>query len=136
MQLKIKRSQREGGMISKIAIFCIDARVQFSPQEKQSITRYKLRSEVIYDSEAFKRMAARSEENRGRGSGYTGDIVANLGIAASNAFLGAKSLAFSAMAAMTLRITIGSLERGQRVECKDLNELERFSIILDHIRMN
>lgn len=123
MQLKIKRSQREGGMISKIAIFCIDARVQFSPQEKQSITRYGLQNQIIYDSEAAKQMMARSESSRGRGIEYSGDIGGILGSAASNALSGAKSLAFAALAKMKLSITIGSLERGQHVECKSLDEL-------------
>lgn len=123
MQLKIKRSQREGGMISKIAIFCIDARVQFSAQEKHSITRYRLQNQIIYDSEAAKQMMARSENSRGRGIEYSGDIVSTLGSAASNALSGAKSLAFAALAKMKLSITIGSLERGQHVECKSLDEL-------------
>ena len=123
MLLKITRSQHLGGIISKNTVFCIDARVQFTPQENQNITRYKLRSEVIYDSEAFKRMAARSDQSRGRGMEYSDDIGSMASSAMSNAFSGAKSLAFAALAAMKLRITIGSLERGQRVECKDLNEL-------------
>jgi hypothetical protein len=123
MQLKIKRSQREGGMISTVAIFCIDARVQFSAQEKQSITRYRLQNQIIYDSEAAKQMMARSENSRGRGIEYSGDIVSTLGSAASNALSGAKSLAFAALAKMKLSITIGSLERGQHVECKSLDEL-------------
>jgi hypothetical protein len=123
MQLKIKRSQREGGMLAKVAIFCIDARVQFSPQEKQSITRYGLQNQIIYDSEAAKQMMARSENIRGRGIEYSGEIVSMLGSAASNAFSGAKSLAFAALAKMKLSITIGSLEQGQHVECKSLDEL-------------
>jgi hypothetical protein len=123
MQLKITRSQRETGMMSKTAIFCIDARVQFTPQEKHSVTRYKLQNQIIYDSEATKAMLARSDASRGRGIEYSGEIGGILGSVASSAFSGAKSLAFAALAATKLSITIGSLERGQHVECKNLDEL-------------
>ena len=46
MQLKIKRSQREGGIVSKNMIFCIDAIVHFTPEEAASVKRYKLEGEV------------------------------------------------------------------------------------------
>lgn len=107
MQLKIKRSQREGGVLAKTAIFIIDARVQFTAQERANITRYKLGNQVIYNSEASKRALDKGDAHLSRGS-----IGGNL-----------KSLAYSALAAMNLNITIASLEGGQHVECKSLDEL-------------
>jgi hypothetical protein len=100
MQLKIKRSQREGGVMSKTAIFCLDARAEFTQQELQSITRYKLHGQVIYNSEA-----SRKNLENARSEG------------------GIKGLASIAMAAMKLNITVGSLSQGQHIECKSLDEL-------------
>jgi hypothetical protein len=106
MQLKIKRSQRDGGVISKTAIFCLDARVEFTGEEKRHISRYKLGREVIYSSEAAKRHAEKGDANLGSGT------VGNL-----------KALGSFVMARLNLNISIDSLERGQHVECKSLEEL-------------
>lgn len=107
MQLKLKRSQREGGLVSKNAIFCLDARVDFTPEERQSIARYKLANQTIYNSEASQRALEKS--SAAYASGTTGGYL--------------KSIAHMAVAAMRLNITISSLERGQHVECKSLDEL-------------
>ena len=106
MQLKIKRSQRDGGVISKTAIFCLDARVEFTSEEKRHIARYKLGREIIYSSEASKRHAEKGDANLGSGT------VGNL-----------KALGSFVMARLNLNISIDSLERGQHVECKSLEEL-------------
>ena len=106
MQLKIRRSQRDGGVISKTAIFCLDARVEFTGEEKRHITRYKLGKEVIYNSEAAKRHLEKGDANLGSGA------VGNL-----------KALGSFVMARLNLNISIDSLERGQHVECKSLEEL-------------
>lgn len=106
MQLKIKRSQRDGGVISKTAIFCLDARVEFTGEEKRYITRYKLGREVIYNSEAQLRLLERSHAQQ------DGSIRGNL-----------KSLATAAFAFTKLHVTINSLEQGQHIECKSLEEL-------------
>ncbi len=107
MQLKIKRSQREGGVMSKTAIFCIDARVVFTPEEKQRLVKYKLFTQVIYNSEAAKHSLALSEAAMNSGT-FSGAL---------------KGFAHATMAAMKLNISIDSLERGQHVECKSLDEL-------------
>jgi len=107
MQLKLQRSQREGGVISKSVIFCIDARVEFTPAEQASITRYKLQKQVIYNSEASKKHLD-SAAGFQSGSSLGGNL---------------RSLASVAMAAMNLNISIESLQRGQHVECKSLDEL-------------
>jgi hypothetical protein len=107
MQLKIKRSQRDGGIVSKTAIFCLDARVGFTPQEQASLTRYKLANQVIYNSEASKRLLDRGDA--AFASGTTGGYL--------------KSMGLSLMAATKLNITVSSLQRGQHIECKSLDEL-------------
>lgn len=106
MQLKIKRSQRDGGVIAKTAIFCLDARVEFTAEERRHISRYKLGKEIIYSSEAAKRHVEKGDANLGSGT------VGNL-----------KALGSFVMARLNLNTSIDSLERGQHVECKSLEEL-------------
>jgi len=106
MQLKIKRSQRDGGLIGNTAIFCLDARVEFTPAEQQSIIRYKLQGQVIYNSEASKKHLDQGDRHRD-------------GSAAG----GLKSIAHYVAAALNLNITIAGLQRGQHIECKSLDEL-------------
>ena len=106
MQLKLRRSQRDGGVISRNVIFCLDARVEFTTEEQRHITRYKLHNEVIYNCEASARYLARADAQR------DGSIKGNL-----------KSIASVAMAAMRLNISIASLQKGQHVACKSLDEL-------------
>jgi hypothetical protein len=107
MQLKLQRSQREGGVMSKSIIFCLDARVEFSPAEQASITRYKLHKQVIYNSEAAQKHLA----NAGM-SMATGSMIGSL-----------KGMASVAFAALNLNVSIESLQRGQHVECKSMDEL-------------
>ena len=107
MQLKLKRSQREGGVISTNVIFCLDARVALTPEESENIRRYKLHNQVIYNSEASRRLLDRGEVARTDGS-TRGAL---------------KSLAYTALAAMRLNISVNSLTHGQHIECKSLDEL-------------
>jgi hypothetical protein len=106
MQLKLSRSQRQGGILSKSAIFCLDARAQLTAREVTEVSRYKLGSQVIYNSEAAKRQLTKSEAVAD--GSFTGSL---------------KQMGYAALAAMNLNITIDSLQRGQHIECKDLNEL-------------
>ncbi|MFI4973124.1 MAG: hypothetical protein ACHP84_01145 [Caulobacterales bacterium] len=106
MQLKLRRSQREGGVMSRTAIFCLDARIEVTREEQQAITRYKLAGQVIYNSETSKKHLERSAKQN------DGSMVGGL-----------KGLASAALAAMNLNISVASLQRGQHVECKSLDEL-------------
>lgn len=106
MQLKLRRSQREAGMLSTNVIFCLDARVDFTREEQQSITRYKLANQVIYNSEASRRLLEKSVAQQ------DGSLKGNL-----------KAVASAALAALKLNISIASLQRGQHIECKSLDEL-------------
>jgi hypothetical protein len=106
MQLKLKRYQREGGVISKTAIFCLDARVELTAEEQADIRRYKLNNQILYNSEASQQALAASER-------------------ASDGSLGGnfKGLALAALAHMKLNISVDSLQCGQHIECKTLDEL-------------
>jgi len=106
MQLKIKRSQREAGVLSKNVVFCLDARVEFTAEEQASLARHKLWNECIYNSEASKRHYEKSMAQ------LDGSFVGGL-----------KSFASAAMANLSLNITIGKLASGQHVECRSMDEL-------------
>lgn len=103
MQLKIQRSQRNAAITGKV-IFCVDARIFLTAEEQANVSRYRLGSQVIYNSQASRKHLERADVAGREGSYW-------------------KSLASVAMAAMNLNITIDSLQRGQHIECKDLDEL-------------
>jgi hypothetical protein len=105
MQLTIKRSQKRAAL-SGSAIFCLDARVLFTRPELDSVTRYKLHSECVYNSEASKRHLAALD-------------------AGNNATMGGavKGLMHAVAANMHLNVTVNSLQNGQHIECKSLEEL-------------
>lgn len=107
MQLKLTRSQRESGIVSKAIVFCLDARVQLTAEEQANVSRYRLGSQVIYNSEASKRHLDKAQVAQSTSS--AGGI--------------AKSFLSLAMAALNLNITINGLQRGQHIECKSLDEL-------------
>jgi hypothetical protein len=103
MQLKIQRSQRAAAISGKV-IFCLDARVYLTPDEQSNVNKYGLRGQVIYNSEASKKQLDAAAQAHAQGSYF-------------------KSLARIALVAMNLNISINSLQKGQHVECKDLDEL-------------
>jgi len=106
MQLKIQRSQRASGVMSKSVMFCVDARIHLTSEERDNIQKYKLGSQVLYSSEAAKRHAeAASGEHYESGKSWMRGIY------------------HAAAARMALSITVDSLQRGQHIECKDLNEV-------------
>jgi hypothetical protein len=107
MQLKLRRSQRDGGVILKTVVFCLDARAQFTPDELANIHRYKLGSQVIYNSQASRRHLEAGE--RAAATDTTKGYLKQIGRVV--------------LAAMNLNITINSLQNGQHIECKDLEEL-------------
>ena len=87
-------------------IFCLDARVEFTREEQAAISLYKLANQVIYNSEASKKHLERGAIHN------DGSMVGGL-----------KGIASVALAAMNLNVSIASLQRGQHVECKSLDEL-------------
>jgi hypothetical protein len=107
MQLKIRRSQRDAGIVSTHVLFCLNARAELSAIERDNLARYKLYDQVIYNSEASKRHLA-----KGMAAGTEGSVRSDL-----------KAWGHLAMAKLRLNVTVRSLERGQYIECKSMEEL-------------
>jgi hypothetical protein len=107
MQLSIRRSQRDAGMLGSKVVFAIDARIHPTAEEAALIKRYKLGKELVYSSENARRHADAAEDGARRGSvGGTAKALISLGLNK-----------------LSLNCTIDSLCAGQRIECKDLVEL-------------
>ena len=114
MQLKIQRSQRAGGIVGGTVFFCLDVRGDYSPEERDNIRKYRLGSQVIYNSRAAQRHIDNANTHLDRTQvGTAGNRVAGL----------ARGALSVAMAKMSLNISIDSLGRGHHIECKDLEEL-------------
>ena len=107
MQLKIKRSQRQGGVFGGKVIFALDVRADYTQEERDSINKYNLGGELVYSSEAAKRHAANAGAHLDGGGAR--------GIA--------RGLMSMALSSMNLTITIASLQKGHHIECKDMNDL-------------
>ena len=101
MQLLIKRTQRQGGMLGGKVIFILTIRAQYTEGERADINGYKLGGEVIYNSAASAQYLERAgtDPSNLRGFGYL------------------------ALSKMKLNVTIASLQQGHTIECKDLAEL-------------
>lgn len=114
MQLKLQRTQRAGGAFGTVIIFCLDARAEYSPAEAANIGKYKLGGQSVYNSQAARKHLEQAGTHLDRTqSGGTGERAIGL----------ARGLASFALAKMHLNISIASLGRGHRIECKDLGEL-------------
>lgn len=114
MQLRLRRSQRAGGMLGGKILFALDAQVALSPEENGLVKRYDLGKLVVYDSESRKK--------------YGEAAYAHFDEAASSSvgrslWKSARGLATAAMMGLSLRVTIDGLRQGQHIECKDLDEL-------------
>jgi hypothetical protein len=114
MQLKLRRSQRAGGMLGGKVIFALDARAELSGDEQGLVRKYALGKLVVYDSEARKK--------HGESAYGHFDNAANTTTGRS-LWSNARGLASAAMMALTLRVTVDSIIGGQHIECKDLDEL-------------
>lgn len=120
MQLKLKRSQRAGGMMGGKVFFGLDARAELSPDERNLVQKYGLGKIVVYDSEARKKHGESAY-------GHFDDAATTPSYTASSAgrslWKNARGLASAALMALSLRVTVDSLMSGQHIECKDLDEL-------------
>lgn len=101
MQLKLQRSQKSSGLVSKTVVFCLDVRAEFTPEELANIKKYKLQSQCIYNSEKSKQMLDKLEG----ATTFTGSIMA------------------LAKHRLATNIFISDLIDGKHIECKDLDEL-------------
>ena len=114
MQLKLKRSQRAGGMMGGKVLFALDARADLSADEKNLVQKYKLGSLIVYDSVARKKHTE---------AGYGHFDEAAHSTVGRSLWKNARGLASAAMMALSLRITVDGLVSGQHIECKELDEL-------------
>lgn len=101
MQLRLRRSQKTSGLLSKAAVFVIEARAQLKHEEMENIRKYNLGKEVIYASQTAQASAEKAQAGEGL----------------------FKTLVAVAVNRLSLVITIDSLTRGQVIEGKDLNEI-------------
>ena len=120
MHLKLKRSQRSGGIMGGKVIFGLDARAELTPDEQGLVKKYALGKLIVYDSEARKKHQAAAY-------GHFDDAMHTPGLDASSAarslWKNARGIASAALEALSLRVTVDSLTSGQHIECKDLDEL-------------
>ena len=107
MQLKLRRSQRNAGLMGGKVMYVLDARAELTPDEKTLVSKHSLGRIVIYDSEARMKRLQASAQQAG-GGGFLGTVG---------------SIASAALAAMSLQITIDSLTAGHHIECKTMGEL-------------
>ena len=93
MKLLLKRDQKSG-LMGKIS-FLLSVRAELTPEEKESIKKYKLGNTMLY--EKLKTIDP--------GSGLLG-VASRL-----------------ALKAINLTISVNDLESGKQVECKDIVEM-------------
>jgi len=98
MRLRFRRSQRMSGIVSKSAVFSLEARVDITDEELGHIKKYKMGQEIVYKKD--------------RVSGASGNDDTWTGIA--------RNLASYATA---LTIRIDDLIKGTKIECKDIMEM-------------
>ena len=116
MHLKLRRSQRSGGLLGGKVIFALDARADLSAEERSLVSKYALGKLVVYDSEARKKHADAASDHF--------DTSQSMQVGVGKQVWGlTRGIVSAAIAALTLRITVDSLAQGQHIECKDLDEL-------------
>lgn len=94
MKLILRRDQKSTGIISKTVTFYLDVRADLTEDEKMHIAMYKLGDAVLYENATIE-----------GGSGL-------LGIASRLAYK-----------AVQISITVNDLEKGKRIDCKDIMEM-------------
>jgi hypothetical protein len=124
MLLKLKRSQRSSFM-GKV-VFVLDARMQLTAEEYDLVRKYQLANDLIYESASRKQSKeaalAHLERTKG-GAGFHDSTGAQLLGAGKTLYRLARAGASATAAALSLRITVGSLLSGVHVECKSMAEL-------------
>lgn len=95
MRLVLRRDQKATGMLSKTITFYLDVRADLSEDERSNIQKYKLGDTMLYERSTI-------VDN---GSGLLG-MASRLAHKATN-----------------ISISVGDLERGKRIDCKDIVEM-------------
>ena len=113
MQIKIKRSQRSGGVFGGKVFFALDLRAEYTAEERANINKYSLGGSIIYDSAATQAYLDRAGSSQSA----------------------LKTVGLLALAKMGLSVSIASLQKGHQIQCADLPELlECESAIVDACR--
>lgn len=98
MKLRLNKSQRSTGVMSKKVLFSLGAQVDLTAQEQEYVTKYKMGNEVIYNKDRVN--PEMHDYKSGKG------IMRNL----------------SAIA-MNINLTVNDLVGGRTIECKDISEI-------------
>ncbi len=122
MQLKLKRSQRSGGMLGSKVYFQLDARADLSGDEQALVKKYSLGKLVVYDSAARKKHDEAASAHFDAAA-HAPVLASTGGTIARSLWSNARGLAHVAVSSLSLRVTVDSLTGGEHIECKDLNEL-------------
>lgn len=98
MKLRLTKSQRSSGVVSKKVVFSLGAQVDLTAQESDYVKTYKMGKEVIYNKDRVNPDLV--NYNTGKG------IVRNL-----------------SAALMNINLTVDDLVKGKTIECKDITEM-------------
>lgn len=98
MKLRLNRSQRTAGVMSKIVVFSLGAQVDLTAEEAGYVKKYKMSKEVLYNKDRVN--PEMHDYKSGKG------IMRNL----------------SAIA-MNINLTVDDLVKGRTIECKDISEV-------------
>ena len=98
MKLRLSKSQRTTGVMSKKVMFSLGAQVDLTAQEQEYVNKYKMGKEIVYSKERVNPELHDYKSNKG--------IIRNLSAAALN-----------------LKISVNDLTGGRTIECKDINEM-------------
>ena len=115
IHLKLRRSQRL--TIFGNPVFAMNARAEIPPEASTLVVKYSLGKMIVYDSTSRRRHQESAYAHFTEGS-----AEANRSIGRA-LWKNARGIASAAMMALSLRVTVNSLIRGQYVECKSLSEL-------------
>lgn len=94
MKLILRRDQKTTGMLSKSITFYLDVRADLTQEERANIQKYRLLDTILYQRDTIV-----------GGSGL-------LGVASRLAYH-----------ALNITISVGDLERGKRIDCKNILEM-------------
>jgi len=98
MKLRLNKSQRSSGVMSKKVVFSLGAQVDLTSQEAEYVKKYKMGKEVLYNKDRVNPELYDYKSGKG--------IMRNL----------------SAIA-MNINLTVNDLVNGRTIECKDINEI-------------
>jgi len=98
MKLRLNKSQRSSGVMSKKVVFSLGAHVDLTAQEADYVKKYKMVSAVLYNKDRVN--PEMNDYKSGKG------VMRNL----------------SAIA-MNINLTVDDLVTGRTIECKDINEI-------------